>query len=319
MPLPVIDAAACRAALPFPALIDALRNAFASSHEAPDRHIHDMHVPGEAEATALLMPAWIEGEVYGVKLANVFPSNAKLGLPSINAIYVLFSARTGQPIAIMDGTEVTARRTVAASALAASYLARADAGHLLVVGTGRLAGLIAEAHAAIRPIRRVTIWGRDGGKAQAVARTVAAAAPQFIVTATDDLQAACATADIISGVTLSTAPLIRGAWLRSGVHVDLIGAFKPAMRETDAEAVLRATVFIDTLGGAKAEAGDLLCAELEGAFQWTDVRADFAALCSGRHPGRTDDDEITLFKSVGAAVEDLAAAKLVAKAVGAEG
>jgi ornithine cyclodeaminase/alanine dehydrogenase-like protein (mu-crystallin family) len=309
---PVIGADAVRAALPFPQLIAALKDAFASTHVAPDRHIHAMHVPGAAAATALLMPAWIEGDVYGVKLANVFPSNGLRGEPSINAVYVLFSALTGKPVAIMDGAELTARRTVAASALAASFLARADASHLLVVGTGRLSQVIAAAHGAVRPITRVTVCGRDAEKARLTAEAIARADSALTVAATADLEGACGTADIISCATLSSTALVQGAWLKAGVHVDLIGAFKPSMRETDAEAVRRCTVFIDTLGGAEAEAGDLIQAKAEGAFEWPDVASDLAGLCTGRHAGRSSDQEMTLFKSVGAAIEDLAAARLVA-------
>jgi alanine dehydrogenase len=311
--LPFLDAAACRASLPYKALVAALRSAFCAPHHAPDRHIHDLHVPQAPEATALLMPAWVEGDVYGVKLANIFPGNGLAGQPAINAIYVLFSALTGKPLAMMDGTEITVRRTVATSALAASYLSRIDSRRLLIIGTGRLSSQIAEAYLAVRPIEQVTIWGRDPSKAASVCRAVEAATGVPARPARD-LAAEVEAADIVSCATLSTTPILRGSWLQPGVHVDLIGAFKPSMRETDDAAVRACDVYIDTLSGAKAEAGDLIQAEAAGAFTWAGVKADLQQLCSGERPGRTDDGRRTLFKSVGAAIEDLAAARLVAQA-----
>lgn len=304
------DAPTVSKALPWPVLVDALHKAFAGSFHAPERHIHPIAVPGEGHASALLMPAWVEGDIYGVKLVNVFPGNATRHLPTVNGVYALFSAQTGLPLALMEGGVLTARRTVATSAMASRMLSRPDSRTLLVVGTGRLAPLMIEAHAAVRPIDRVLVWGRDATKAAAIARR-AAEETGLRVAGTPDLAAASAEADIISCVTLATEPLVRGAWLKPGVHVDLVGAFKPSMREADAEAVRRADVFIDTEGGARTEAGDLIQAIHEGAFDWSDVKADLPTLCRDQHPGRTDPRAITLFKSVGCALEDLAAARLV--------
>lgn len=304
------DAAAVRAATPWTALIPAIGEAFVSTHVAPERHIHTLAVPGEADATALIMPAWIEGEVYGVKLANVFPSNNKVGAPAINALYVLFDAQNGVPLALMDGAEITARRTAATSALAAGFLARTDSRVLLLVGTGRLPPMLAEAHASVRPIDTILVWGRNHEKAGDLAaqiedQTGLACRPVA------ELAEGVAQADIVSCATISKAPLVLGQWLRPGTHLDLVGAFTPLMRETDAEAVRRARVFIDTPGGAEVEAGDLIQAISEDAFAWDDVVCDLPALCAGSHKGREDAEEITLFKSVGAAIEDLAAARLV--------
>lgn len=301
------DAAAVTAATPWAKLLEALEKAFASPHVAPDRHIHTIAVPGAMDGTGLIMPAWIEGEHYGVKLANIFPSNGTLGLPAVSAAYVLFDGRTGQMLALIDGGTLTARRTAASSALASAKLSRPDSATLLMVGAGRLAHLLIEAHRTVRPIERVLIWARRPEQASALAAETGA---QVV----DDLDEALGVADIVSVATLSREPLIRGARLRPGTHLDLVGAFTPLMRETDSVAVARSTVFIDTLGGAQAEAGDLLHAITEARFAWTDVAADLAALVTGAHPGRTRADEITLFKSVGAAIEDLAAARLVAAA-----
>lgn len=304
MPIAHLDAAAITRATPWPALIEAICAAFVSPHQAPERHIHEIAVPGAPDATALLMPAWIEGDVYGVKLANVFPGNGARGLPSIHSLYIVFDGETGAVRATMDGGTLTVRRTAAASALASSYLSRPDSETLLVIGAGKLAPMLIAAHGAVRPIKRVMVWARDAQKAAAFAAETGAEA-------ITDLDRAVGEADIVSAATLSPTPLIRGAALKPGTHLDLVGAYKPALRETDGEAVARASVFVDTEHGARTEAGDLIQAIAEGHFAWDRVVTDLEALCSGKHPGRTSAAEITLFKSVGASLEDLAAARLV--------
>jgi alanine dehydrogenase len=304
----VLDSAETRNALPLPQLIDALRSMFKGGGHAPPRHHHDMEVPGEAAATLLLMPAWVSGRYFGVKMVSVFPGNGARGLPAIFGSYLLSSGLTGELLAVMDGGELTARRTAAASALASSYLSRPDASIMLMVGTGRLSLNLIEAHAAIRPLSRVLIWGRDRAKAEVAAHE--AAGLGLCVEAVDDLESAARQADIISCATLSEEPLIRGDWLKPGAHLDLVGAFKPGMRESDDQAVLRASLFVDTYDGALAEAGDILQPLMAGVIDKTALKADLADLCAGRHSGRTDVDEVTLFKSVGASIEDLAGAIL---------
>ncbi len=304
----VLNEAETRAQLPWGELIAALRAMFRDGCEMPVRHHHDVEVPGEDAATLLLMPAWQPGSYIGVKMVSVFPGNGTRNLPAIHGSYLLSSGKTGQLLAIIDGAELTARRTAAASALAADYLATKDARRMLMVGAGRLSQNLIEAHASVRPISEVMIWARDARKAEATAAELHL--PGITVSVTTDIEAAARTADIISCATLSSEPLIRGDWLKDGAHLDLVGAFKPSMRESDDRAVERATLFVDTRDGALTEGGDLVQPLRAGIIAAGSVRADLAELAGGRHAGRTSPDEITLFKSVGAALEDLAGAVL---------
>lgn len=304
----ILDEAQVRASTPFPQLVGSIATMFAADCQMPKRHHHGLRVPGEPDATLLLMPAWTEGHYMGVKIVSVFPGNERRALPSVSGTYLLSSARTGQNLAIIDGAELTARRTAASSALASRSLSRADASILLVLGTGRLSLNLIEAHCSQRPIRKVLIWGRNIEKAETTARLAAHLADE--VAAVSDLETAVASADIISSATLSTTPIIQGKWLKPGAHVDLVGAFTPDMRECDDESVRRAHVFVDTFEGALAEGGDVVQPMRDGVLSREDVKADLFALARGTHPGRTSADEITLFKSVGAALEDLAGAIL---------
>ena len=309
-----LDASALASLLPPGDLVGALREGFRAGCVLPVRHHHTLPKRDEADAMLLLMPAWTaeedraDGGYLGVKVSTVFPGNGARGLGAVQGSYVLSSARTGQALATLDGLELTLRRTAAASALAASFLAREDAARLLVVGTGNLAPHLARAHCAVRPIRRIEVWGRDAAKASAVADRLRAAG--LDARARTELEVAVGEADVISCATLSHEPLVRGEWLRPGTHLDLVGAFTPRMRESDDDAVRGAEVFVDTREGAAAEAGDLLRAIETGAFAWERLRADLFDLCRGEHPGRRDAAEITLFKSVGTALEDLFAAIL---------
>lgn len=303
--LRIFDEAATRAALPFERLVPALRELFAQGCEVPPRQVHAI---GQA-LTSLVMPAWTtSGGRYGVKIVNVAPGNAACGLPGVHASYTLFDATTGAPLALIDGGELTARRTAAASALAASWLARADARHLLVVGSGRIARLLPEAYRSVRGIDRVTVWSRSAAKAQALAQDWRAAG--IAAEASTDLERAAAEAHIVSCATLANEPLIHGRWLAPGSHLDLIGSFTPDMREADDDCFRGAAIYVDT-EEALAKSGDLLGPLARGAIATADVRGTLAALARGEVEGRRDAVERTAFKSVGTALEDLAAAMLV--------
>jgi ornithine cyclodeaminase/alanine dehydrogenase-like protein (mu-crystallin family) len=313
----LISAAEIDAALDFAALIDALSVAFRGGTIAPTRHHHTIARRGGADATHLLMPAWtapdVAGGAYlGVKIVNVFPDNGARNLPAVLGVYILQSGETGAPLAAMDGTRLTHWRTAAASALAARFLAPADARRLLIVGAGALAPFLARAHASVRPIEEVAIWNHRAASAEKLAASLSGQG--WRVRVAQNLEEAVRAADVISCATLSKAPLIEGAWLRPGQHLDLVGAFNLAMREADDEALRRARIFIDT-ESALSEGGDVALALRSGAIDRAHVVADLGALCRGAM-GRTAAGEITLFKSVGAALEDLAAAVLVWEAIG---
>lgn len=292
------------ATLAYPALIEALRQGLAQPAEAPVRACHAL----PQDASLLCMPVWRTGQGVGVKLVTVFPGNGAQGLPAVAAVFALFDDVTGQPLALLEASELTARRTACTSALAADHLVRPDAERLLVVGTGTLARHMVRAHACARGYRRIELWGRDAGKAAALA--TALRDEGYPVQAVGDLASAVAAADCISCVTTSREPLVRGEWLRPGTHLDLVGAFLPSMRETDSAAVGRARVVVDTREGALEEAGDLLFAMADGAFDADRLDTELRDLLAGRG-ARRDATEITLFKSVGYALEDLVAARVL--------
>jgi ornithine cyclodeaminase len=284
-------------------LVEALREGFRAAIETPVRHHHET---GHT-TTLLLMPAWSK-DWTGLKTVTVKTDNAALGLPTIQGSYLLIDNRTGAPVALMDGGELTRRRTAAASALAADYLARGEASVQAVFGAGALALHFVRAHAAVRPIRTVHVVNRSRSKADDLVATLK---KEGFDAQVSEPEPAVRAAHVVSCVTGSSEALVKGAWLQPGTHVDLAGAFRPTMRETDAETVGRATVYVDTYDGAKAEAGDLIQAEREGTFSFDRVAGDLAALCKGTVKGRKDAGEITLFKSCGTALEDLAAAVMV--------
>ena len=305
-----ISASQLRDLTPWAALVDAIRDSFCQSCHMPLRHHHTVTVPAKDDATLLLMPAWTEGNYLGVKIAQVFPSNRDAGLPSLSAIYLLSSAIDGQLLAVMDGEEITARRTAAASVLAAQYLAPKKARRHLMVGTGRLSPYVVEAYAQMFGLESFSLWGRNLERCRAGAAAIEALGIPISVVAPAELDKAVTQADIISCATLSHRPLIKGALLKPGTHVDLIGGFTPAMREADDDVIKKSSIFVDTYQGATQESGDIVIPMQNGLLTKSALQADLSELCSHRHPGRRQDSDITVFKSVGAACEDLAAAVL---------
>jgi alanine dehydrogenase len=294
--------------LGWPELIGAIETELKAGRvTSPERSNIAIPMPGGGTSNLLVMPAWVEGESLGVKLVTFFPENGAKGLSTINASYALFSGADGRLQAVIEGDELTARRTAAASALAARFLARKDAKRLLVVGTGQLSAKVAAAHASVRSYEGIEIYGRTAAKAEAVVASLASEGVAAHVAR--DLDAAVAAADVISSVTSSSVPLIRGSHVKPGTHVDLIGAFKDDMRESDDALVTKASLFVDFRPGAM-KAGDLAQPLAAGLISEADIRADLGELATGKHSGRASDEEITFFKSAGFSLLDLAAARL---------
>ena len=309
----ILDATTTRHALPFDRLIATLRDHFARDDvTVPARHVHDIVAPDGGKLTSLLMPAWTSGQLFGVKVVNICAGNAARGLPGLYSSYLLMDANTGAPLAMLDGNVITSRRTAAAPALAAGWLARPDAQHLLVVGAGEVARLMPMAYAAVRPISRVSVWARSADKAGRLAGQWRN--DGFDAHPVTDLESACMQADIVCCATLATEPLVSGRWLQPGSHLDLIGSFTPAMREADDVCFIGSSLFVDT-AEALAKSGDLLGPMSRGVFEAADVAGTLSQLARGQVPGRRHPDERTVFKSVGTALEDLAAATLVWRAV----
>jgi ornithine cyclodeaminase/alanine dehydrogenase-like protein (mu-crystallin family) len=313
----VISAEAIDAALDPKFLADALADAFRDDIEVPVRHHHDIARP-DADATLLLMPAWSGREAatpyVGTKIVTIYPTNGTKSLPAVMGTYFLADGTTGAPLAAMDGARLTVWRTAAASALAARYLAKPAASRMVMVGAGALAPFLIRAHCAESPIEEVALWNHRPERAEAVAADLRRSG--LPVRAITDLEAAIREADIISSATLSSEPLIKGEWLKEGAHLDCVGAFKPSMRETDDDVVRRASLFCDTRAGALKEGGDYARPLADGVIKDSDIKGDLFDLTRARHRGRSSPREITMFKSVGTAIEDLAAAMAVWNRVG---
>ncbi|SFI81686.1 ornithine cyclodeaminase [Bosea sp. OK403] len=300
------------AALTFSGLIDALDDAFRSDVALPPRSHHDVKRPDGDPAVLLIMPAWsapsAEKAYIGTKIVSVFFGNGKRNLPGVMGAYLLMDGNTGQPLAVMDGNRLTLWRTAAASALAARYMASPDASRMLMVGAGSLAPFLVKAHRAVRPLTDIAIWARRAEAAVAVVEELAR--DGIAARAVTDLEAEARTADIISCATNASEPLIHGKWLKRDAHLDLIGAFTMQMREADAEALNRARVIVDSKK-AIDEGGDVAVAIAEGSYSADRIAGTLADLCQGRIAGAAEGGEITLFKSVGVSLEDLAAAVAV--------
>ena len=292
-------------------VVEALRAGFSQGVHVPLRHHHTV-TTGTHPRTMLIMPAWSShtdaSSVMGVKLVNVYPNNPSIDIPSIQGSYVLFDKLTGTPQCTMDGRTLTLFRTAAASVLAATYLARPESKRLLLVGTGHLAPYIVRTYVEVLNIKEVLVWGRNSKKAFNLAGRLRKRGIEANSIA--ELEAGVRWADIISCATMSTSPLVLGTWLEPGKHVDLIGGFTEEMRETDDEVIERATLFVDTREGALSEAGDLIQPIRNGIILESDISADMNELVSTKHPGRSSPEEITVFKSVGTALEDLVTAQL---------
>ena len=305
----VYDRENVASSLQYEILIEALRKAFSSKITAPERVQHTIKNKNGSDATLLLMPAWKIGEHIGIKIVSVFPENTTNNINAVHANYFLMNANDGKPVAVMDGTELTLRRTACASALAADYLVNKNVDTLLMIGTGNLAPYMIKAHCVVRNYSRILIWGRNEEKAERLALSLNIKDKEIL--AKNDLKEALNVADVISCATLTQKPLIMGDWIKPGQHLDLVGAFTPDMAEADSKAIAKSKVVVDTYEGALSESGELINALKEGRIKKEHILSDLRELVLEEKNIRKDSNDITLFKSVGTALEDLAAAELV--------
>lgn len=277
-------------------------DALAAGHRGPRAKITDQFL-SRGPDTLLSRAAWIDGVGVGVKSVTVMAGNAGRGLPSVHGALVVFDDATGAVRAVIDSALVTKWKTAADSILGARLLARPDSRRLLILGAGAVAASLIEAYRAEFPGIEVTLWNRSPERARALAAEYGAAVAE-------DLPAAVAAADIVSSATMSTRPILRGAWLRPGQHLDLIGAYKADMREADDEALLRARIFVDSFDTTLAHIGELKDPLARGVIERADVLGDLADLVTGR-AGRTGPEDITLFKNGGGAHLDLLTGQVI--------
>ena len=286
-------------------LVDALERAHRRPPPAVERIVYG---PEGHPEKLLALPAWQAGEAIGIKLVTVFPNNpSAYELPSVQAVVLLFDGATGAPVALLDGTELTYRKTAADSALGSQILSRSDSRTLLMVGAGALAPHLIAAHRTVRPsIERVMVWNRSPDKAR---QLVDAGVADEVV---DDLAQAVRSANIVCTATMTREPLIKGEWLSPGTHVDCVGAYLSDHREVDDYVVRGAEIFVDSRLAPLTECGDLVMPIASGVISADDVLADLYELCGGSHRGRSTNASITMFENGGGGHLDLVVARHIA-------
>ncbi|SBS26891.1 L-lysine cyclodeaminase [Marinomonas spartinae] len=294
--------------LSFEELIPALALAFRSEFGMPQRQVYSLP-DGTAEKhdTFAVLPAWTK-DVVGVKSFTHYPDNPNQGRLTVAAQVLLFDRKTGSPIALVDGTSLTYWRTAAVSALASSLLARKDASTLLLFGTGELAPYMALAHASVRPIQHIFIHGRSEEKSSKVQALIQTARPDLNVDICDNVEDVITQADIISCATGSPTPLFKSVSLAAGTHIDLVGNHHTHCRECDTATIKMSHVIVDSRLNVLNEAGEILIPLKEGSIDESHIKGELAELCSGKVQGRKSNSQITLFKSVGTALADVASA-----------
>lgn len=308
----VVDNETINEILQYRELIFSLKDAFISNFTMPLRHHHFYKNKDGTENTLILMPSWNE-RYLGVKQVIVTPHNATKGLPTIHAIYTLYDSLSGIPLVQMDAGSLTSWRTACTSALAASFLARKDARHLLIVGSGKVAEHLVQAHSAVRDYHKIQLWARN--KAKAALLVCELNKLGYPVEQVFDLSKAVTLADVISCATLTEQPIIKGEWIKEGTHLDMIGSHTPRTREADDDVIRQSHIYVDSRDGALYETGELAIPISQGILDPKAVKGDIVELCKGEIKGRKTDTETTLFKSAGLAIEDLAAALLVYKSI----
>jgi 1-pyrroline-2-carboxylate reductase [NAD(P)H] len=309
----IISAEDVHAALSFPALIDALQEAYSRKFTMPPRNVFLLDEPGVSHDAFALLPSWNDSTI-GVKAFTYFPDNPKPQYQSLYSKILLFDRKHGEPLALVDGTSVTFWRTAGISGLASRLLSRANSETLLLLGTGNLASYIIRAQASVRPLKRVLVWGRTRANADKVATRMSEMLRDISFAAVEDLEAACRQADIVVSATGSHEPLVIGDWIKEGTHTDFIGNHHATKRECDTALVVKSKVYADSRDNCFREAGEILVPISEGAFKKEDVVGQLTEMCASKVPLRTSDQEITLFKSIGMALSDLVGASLAYRA-----
>jgi len=304
------DMKAIQTALPYPLLVDALAQGLQQFAETPARSFFS---PNQDASCVMIMPAWRPHQMMGVKLVSVWPENNAKGESAVSAVYVLISCLDGRPLAVLDGTELTLRRTAAAAALAAKRLARENSETLAVLGTGSLSVPLVQAHTDTMRFKNVLVWGRQFYKAQLVVNQLRELGIE--VHAMGDLHKTLAMSDVVAVATTATEPFLKAAWVRPGTHISLVGAFTPQMAEAEPGLISKSQLFADCRASVLEKGGEVFQAIEQGLILDSDIIADLAELTAqSDRSWRHDAQAITVFKSVGFALLDLIAAELVIKA-----
>lgn len=308
----IITADQVHAALSYPALIDALAEAYAGDFKMPPRQVFLLDDDDANHDAFAVLPSWGE-EFIGVKAFTYFPT-AQPPYKSLYSQILLFDRQHGEPLALVDGTTVTFWRTAGISGLATRLLSREDSESMLLLGTGNLAPYLIRANASVRPLKRVMVWGRNPERAEAICQAAREEHPGIEFRVASDRRTACGEADIIVAATGSHEPLVLGEWVQPGTHTDFIGNHHATKRECDTALVTKARVYVDSHVNAMKEAGEILVPISEGAFAKEEIVSDLVGMCKGGAPLRQGADEITLFKSIGMALSDLVGAGLAYRA-----
>lgn len=311
-PMKIISASDVHRSLSYPALIDALGEAFSGDFSMPPRQVFALDDSANNHDAFAVLPSWGK-DFIGVKAFTYFPT-AKTPHQSLYSQILLFGREHGEPLALVDGTSVTYWRTAGISGLATRLLSREDSETMLLLGTGNLAPYLISANASVRPLRRILVWGRDLKKAEAVCAEARTEHPNITFETVTDRQSACEQADIIIAATGSHEPLVLGDWVRPGTHTDFIGNHHPTKRECDTALVTKARVYVDSYVNANKEAGEILVPISEGAFREENIISDLVGMTCGTASLRQNPKEITLFKSIGMALSDLVGAGLAYRA-----
>ncbi len=322
MELRILNATDVRLALPMTAAVAAMKKAFAELARGevtlPLRTQLDVSAHG---GVALFMPAYAAGsDALAVKAVAVYPRNAQRGLPTIHGVVLVFEASSGRPVALLEGGALTAIRTGAASGAATDLLARPDARVAAIIGSGVQARTQLEAVCAVRPIQEVRVYSTNPEQAEQFAREMSGqgAIPSCVVVAAD-ADSAVQGADVVCTATTSFTPVFSASALSSGCHVNAVGSFRPDMQEIPTETVRQARLVVDQREAVLAEAGDVIIPLQQGAIDESHIHAELGAIASGQATGREDARQITLFKSVGLAVQDAVAASVALERAEAEG